>query len=175
MSRWISEVTRWRRLYRARTGKDGEGMSWQWSMRSIPSTHQMRTTFQKPQTLLFSLFSIAFYWVFLAVPRQLCCHSLTDSLSFLKKTTERLVTFETFDQSGEETWLDKKSMTNKKTKTKIRTITKTNTLREHLQGHFENSFKVKTKRLWDTHYISDNWEQQSQHFLSYLQFLRCLK
>ena len=129
----------------------------------------------KAPDLLFSLFSIAFYWVFLAVPRQLCCHSLTDSLSFLKKTTERLVTFETFDQSGEETWLDKKSMTNKKTKTKIRTITKTNTLREHLQGHFENSFKVKTKRLWDTHYISDNWEQQSQHSLSYLQFLRCLK
>ena len=47
-------------------------------------------------------------------------------------------------------------LTNKKTKTT--TTTKTNTFRKHLQRA-----PLETYDLWDTDYISDNWEQQSQH------------
>ena len=47
------------------------------------------------------------------------------------------MTFETFDQSDEETRPDHKKMTNIKTKTMkktmTKTMTKTNTFREHLQ------------------------------------------
>ena len=41
------------------------------------------------------------------------------------------MTFQTFDQSDEETWPDQKKET--KTNTKTKTMTKTNTFREHLQ------------------------------------------
>ena len=43
------------------------------------------------------------------------------------------MTFETFDQSDEETGPDQKTAMTK-TNTKKKTMTKTNTFREHLQG-----------------------------------------
>ena len=69
---------------------------------------------------------------------DLVTDSLTDWVrDLLKNTTtewpQRLVTFETFDQSYEETWPDQKktkTMTNTETKTKTMTMTKTNTFRE---------------------------------------------
>ena len=81
------------------------------------------------------------FFKFLAVQNSslgdLVTHSVTHSLRVLllltyKERPERPVTFETFDQSDEETWPgQKKTMTKKKTKTK--TMKKTNTFREHLQ------------------------------------------
>ena len=51
------------------------------------------------------------------------------------------MTFETFDQSDEETWPDpKKTMT--KTNTKTKTMKKTNTFREHLQRAIPETFDL---------------------------------
>ena len=52
--------------------------------------------------------------------------------STFKEQSQRIVTFETFDQGDEGTLLDpKKTVT--KTMTTTKTMTKTNTFREHLQ------------------------------------------
>ena len=75
---------------------------------------------------------------------------------------------------GEMTWP-------KKTMTKTKTIkkTKTMTIEEHPQRTF-----LETCDLWDTDYIYDNWEQQSQHSQwplnkewqgQHSQFLRCFQ
>ena len=70
----------------------------------------------------FLLFGLIFQilLIFLAVPRQLYrwpCHWLTDYYTLLKNTiiqhSERLVTFETCDQSDEETWPGQQKENNK--------------------------------------------------------------
>ena len=61
-------------------------------------------------------------------------------------------TFETFDQSDEGTWPNQKKA-NEKDKYKDKDMTKTITFREHLQ----RAIPV-TCDIWDTDYISDNWE-----------------
>ena len=61
--------------------------------------------------------------------------------STFKERFQRLVTFETFDQSGEETWPNQKKM---KTKTNTKTMTETNTFREHHQRA-----SLQTCDLWD--------------------------
>ena len=60
----------------------------------------------------------------------------------IKEWRQRLVTFETFDQSDEETWPDPKKKT--MTKTITMTMTKTNTFREHLKRAI-----LETCDFWD--------------------------
>ena len=60
------------------------------------------------------------------------------------------MTFETFDQSDEETWPDQKK---DKDKYKEKDNHKANPSRKHLQRA-----PLETCDLWDTDYISDNWE-----------------
>ena len=65
--------------------------------------------------------------------------------STFKERSQRLVTFDPFDQSDEETWPDqKKTMTKTKTKTMTKKMTKTNIFREHRQ-----SVILETCDLWD--------------------------
>ena len=80
------------------------------------------------------------------------------------------MTFETFDQSDEETWPDQKKDNDKdkdkdkdkdndKDKDILRTppkiLTKTNTFWEHLLRAI-----LETCDIWDTDYNSDNWEPE---------------
>ena len=64
------------------------------------------------------------------------------------------MTFETFDEIGKETsymtWPKKR-----KTNTNTKTMTKTNTAKEHLQRVI-----LVTCDIWDTGYISDDWEPE---------------
>ena len=62
-----------------------------------------------------------------------------------KEQPQRLVTFETFDQSDMKTWPDQKNIEND----------------NHIQ-HPKRAIP-KTCDRWDTDNISDNLEQQSQH------------
>ena len=68
------------------------------------------------------------------------------------------MTFETFDQSDEETWPDQQKDNDKdkyKDKDSDKDNDKDNTFREHL--HREN---LDTWDRWDTDYIPDNWEPE---------------
>ena len=75
------------------------------------------------------------------------------SESTLTERSQRLVFFETFDQSDEDTWPDQKKETMTKTNTK--TMIKTKTFKEHIQRAI-----LVTCDIWDTDYISDNWEPE---------------
>ena len=63
--------------------------------------------------------------------------TMTNTLeNTFKERPQRLVTFETFDQSDEGTWPEQQktmTMTKTNTKTKTKTMTKTTRFREHLQ------------------------------------------
>jgi len=104
--------------------------------------------------------------VFLAVQNSsigdLVTHSLTHSVSqslrvllllWYKERPQRPVTFETSDQSDEETWPDqKKPMT--KTKTMTKTMTTKNTFREHLQRAIPETcdlWDIWSEWWWDMH------------------------
>jgi len=67
-----------------------------------------------------------------------------------RERSKRLVTFQTFDQSDEETWPDQKKRRTK-TNTKTKTMTKTNTIREPCQRAI-----LETCDLWDI--WSEWWE-----------------
>ena len=89
--------------------------------------------------------------------------------STFKEQSQRLVTFETFGQSVEETWPDqKKTMIMTKTKT----MTKTNTFKEHLQWGIPEACYIwdiwsqwwgdltwPTKRWWKRQ-IQRQWQRQ---------------
>ena len=64
------------------------------------------------------------------------------------------MTFETFDQSDEENWPDQQ----RDNDTDKYDEKKTMTIEEHPQRTI-----LGTCNLLDTDYISDNWEQQTQH------------
>ena len=80
----------------------------------------------------------------LALYLPLSLHTNKDLLLFdIKEQSQRLVTFETFDQSDEETRPDqKKAMTKRNTKTK--TMTKTNTFKEPLQRAIPETHDLET-------------------------------
>ena len=69
------------------------------------------------------------------------------------------MTCETFDQSDEKTWPDQQKDNKKDNEMTKKTIkkTKTMTIEENPQKTIPETFN-----LWDSDYISVNWEQQSQ-------------
>ena len=106
---------------------------------------------------------------FLAVQNSsigdLVTQSLTHWLTVLywltyKERPKRLMTFETFDWSDEETWTDqKKTMIGTKTKTK--TMTETNTFREHLQRAILDTFDLWD--IWSEWWRDMNWPKKDNN------------
>ena len=93
-----------------------------------------------------------------------------------KEQSWRLLTFETFDQSDEETWPDqKKTMTKAKAKTKTKTVTKTNTYREHLQRAILETCDLWNiwSEWWGDMTISDNFDN-SENFKNFWQLWQFL-
>ena len=84
------------------------------------------------------------------IQRQRQWHKQMHSDKTFKERSQRLVTFDTFDQSDEDTWPDeKKTMT----KTKTKTMTKTYTFSEHLQRAIRETYDLLRHliRWWYNH------------------------